>query len=166
MKPPLALLARDLALLALALGAWQLSHTLQHAASAWHWPLAIIAGLLLSGCGFMAHEWGHLLGALLGRARVEYAATPFSFLLFRFDVALNGRRQFLAMAYGGFVASLGFLGLALVVLRWAWHADAIALVLIALGVLATLVLEVPLAWRVRRGAPLPRGAAFVGEPPR
>lgn len=164
-RPPLMLIARDLALIVLAVFAWRLSHVLQDAASGWRWPSAIAAALLLTLCGVVVHEWGHLLGAWCRRARVAYAATPFSLLLFRFDSARNDRRQFLAMAYGGFAASLAYLLLMLTVLRWRYYADALALALIALGVLATLVLEVPLAWRVRRGAPLPRGAAYVGETP-
>ena len=85
--------------------------------------------------------------------------------LFRFDVARSDRRQFLAMSNGGFIASLLLVALLLVVLRPHYRGDAIALALSALGVLATFILEVPAAWKVWRGAPLPTGAAFVGEPP-
>ncbi|WP_028080111.1 hypothetical protein [Solimonas soli] len=163
--PPPALIVRDLALIALALFAWRLGRALQDAASAWTWPAAIATGLLIPLAGFLVHEWGHLLGALAARARVEYPPTPLAVFLFKFDVGRNDRRQFLAMANGGFAASLLFVALALALLRVRYHGDAIALALTALGVVATFVLEVPESLRVRRGGPLPTGAAFVGAPP-
>ena len=121
--------------------------------------------LLIPLAAFLVHEWGHLLGALASGAQVEYPRTPLTVFLFRFDVARSDRRQFLAMSNGGFIASLLLVALLLVVLRPHYRGDAIALALSALGVLATFILEVPAAWKVWRGAPLPTGAAFVGEPP-
>ena len=42
-------------------------------------------------------------------------------------------------------------------------ADRVALILTALGVLATLIIEVPEFLRVARGGPIPDGAAFVSD---
>ena len=162
MRPPLSLIVRDLALIALAVYVLQLSRALQDQASAWSWPAAIAAGPLIPLAGFIVHEWGHLFGALLKGARVEYPATPLAVFLFKFDVVRNDRRQFLAMANGGFVASILFVALALAVLHLHYRGDVIALVITAIGVIATFVLEVPESLRVCRGEPLPTGAAFVG----
>lgn len=143
--------------------------------AAWHWALPAAGGgasvaisVLLAAmtvlCGFLVHEWGHLLGARLLRARVHFPdsllASPF---LFRFDTSVNNARQFCAMSLGGFVAS-GLVVLALIL--WLPHghlATTLALVLSGLGVLATLVIEFPEFWRVLRGAPLPAGAAYVSS---
>ncbi|AXQ27399.1 hypothetical protein D0B54_01265 [Solimonas sp. K1W22B-7] len=156
------LLLRDLALVAatVALVGW--SHVLQTAASALHWPLAILAGALVAVSGYLAHEWGHLLGALSRGSRVELPPQLAAVFLFKFDSDRNDRRQFLAMSMGGFIASILVVALLLAVLDLHYWADRIALGLVVLGVAATFILEVPGAWKVYKGAPLPHGAAFVG----
>lgn len=161
MRLPRRLIARDLGVIALALVAWWGSHVLHDAGSAYAWPAALAAGLLIPLAAFLVHEWGHLAGARASGARVVYAERIRSVFLFRFDVTRNDRRQFLAMSNGGFAASLLLLALLGTRLSVRYPGDAIALGLAALGVLATLVLEVPVAWRVWRGAALPSGAAFV-----
>lgn len=161
MRLPRRLIVRDLGVIALALVAWWGSRVLHDAGSAYAWPAAFAAGLLIPLAGFLVHEWGHLAGARMAGARVAYAGRLCSVFLFRFDVAHNDRRQFLAMSNGGFAASLLLLALLGARLSTRYPGEALALGLVTLGVLATLVLEVPLAWRVWRGAALPSGAAFV-----
>ncbi len=128
---------------------------------------AVAAGVLAGlGAGLfaaIAHEWGHLSGALLTGAPVSPAPKLTSPFMFRFDTKKSSRRQFLAMSYGGFIAS------ALVIfayLKWL-PLDAlsgrIALAFVALGLLATITLEVPVVWQVHRGAPLPTGAIYQAE---
>ncbi|MGH8444119.1 MAG: hypothetical protein ACREVL_02575 [Solimonas sp.] len=164
MRPPFFLMVRDTAVIALAVVAWLASRQLQDAGSAFTWPAAIAAGLLIPLAGFFVHEWGHLLGALRSGARVEYPDTVWAIFLFRFDVVRSDRRQFLAMSNGGFITSVLFIALLLSTLSLHYIGDIIALALSGLGVLATFVLELPVAWKVSRGAPLPTGAAFVSEP--
>ena len=128
-------------------------------------PAAVLAALLTTLVGFGVHEWGHLLGALAARARVELPAMPFQqIFLFRFDRTANSRPQFFAMALGGFAASILTVAVLLAVLPRDTLAGALALGLVGLGVAATLVIEVPEFWRVWRGGPLPDGAAFVSGP--
>lgn len=166
MRPPLFLMIRDVALITLAIVVWQYSRQLQDSGAGLMWPAAIAAGLLIPLAGFLVHEWGHLAGALVCGARVEYPSTPLAVFLFKFDVESSDRRQFLAMSNGGFIASIVLVALLLVVLSPHYRGDLIALALSGLGVLATFILELPAAWKVWRGAPLPAGAAFVGTPPR
>lgn len=159
---PLRLLVRDLAIGALAVAVLQASHALDGGDSAARWPLAALAGVLLALAGYLAHEWGHLLGALASRSRVELPAGLATVFLFKFDIGANDRRQFLWMSAGGFVASALIVVLYFGLLSFGRPADAIALALTVLGVLATAVLELPPAWRVLRGDALPRsGPAFV-----
>lgn len=159
--------ARDALIVTLTLLVWALVFAVDPVRAA---PLAlavaIVAGALTALSSYLAHEWGHLIGAWLGGATVEVADRPSSVFLFRFDTERSGRRDFLAMSLGGFVASalsVAFLVVALPLEGAAGTAGWIALALAALGVLATLVLEVPVAWRVARGAPLPSGAAYVSS---
>ena len=163
MRPPLFLVVRDIAVVALAVLAGLASRQAQDAGSVLTWPAAIAAGLLIPFAGFLVHEWGHLLGAIASKARVEYPRTIWAIFLFRFDVVRSSRGQFLAMSNGGFIASVLLVVLLLSLLSVHYIGDIIALALTGLGVLATFVLELPVAWKVWHGAPLPTGAAFVSD---
>jgi hypothetical protein len=158
---------RDAAVLAVTLSVWAVDAGLRDAGSgALAIGVALLAGALATLCGYLVHEWGHLLGARAAGAVVHLPCGPAALFLFRFDADRNGRREFLAMSLGGFVAS----ALAIAALLWLLPLDAlsgrISLGLVGVGVLATFVLEVPTAWRVARGAALPRGAAYAsgGQP--
>ena len=156
----LQLILRDSVAVTLVIYVWQLQ-------GAGGLALAIITALLTTALGYLAHEWGHLLGALAVGARIELPATPFeSFFLFRFDRATNTRAQFFAMALGGFAASILSVVLFVLLLPGGGLATYLTLGLVGLGVAATLVIEVPEFWRVWRGGPLPNGAAFVSGPKR
>jgi hypothetical protein len=158
---PVSLVLRDLAVIALAIGLWQWSHVLHDGGAPGATAVAIVAGLLLTVSAYFVHEWGHLGGALASGSRVHFPRNAIAVFLFRFDVDDNGRRQFLAMSVGGYLASIAVVALLLAALRLHYLADRIALTLSAIGVLATFVLELPPFWKVWRGAPLPHGAAFV-----
>lgn len=165
MRIPVNILIRDLLLVAVSIGLLVASHRLEADASAWRVPVSLLAGAMLAVTGYLLHEWGHLFGALLSRSVVHLPDRLDAVFLFRFDTGLNKSRQFLWMSLGGFVAS------GLVVYVYATRlaldrlADQTALVLTALGVLATIVLEFPPAWRVLRGGPMPGGVAFVESKP-
>lgn len=121
-----------------------------------------ITGLMTVLLGYLAHEWGHLIGAWASRSVVHLPkgafASPF---LFKFDTARNNREQFLAMSAGGFIASAIIVAALIALLPMEMLASRIALALTLLGVLATFILEIPPAWTVYRGGAMPGGAAFV-----
>jgi hypothetical protein len=161
----LQLLLRDGAAVVLVLGLWTWLLQSPGTGGAGYLALSVLTALLTTALGYLAHEWGHLLGAIAARAAFQLPATPFeSFFLFRFDRERNSRAQFFAMALGGFAASILSVLLFVLLLPWGVLATYLALALIALGVGATLVIEVPEFWRVWRGGPLPDGAAFVSGP--
>jgi hypothetical protein len=151
---------RDAGIVALTLALWRVEAGLRGEAGAAPAAAGLLAGTLTAVCGFLLHEWGHLLGARLGRGAVHPPRSPLSPFLFRFDSDRNGRGAFLAMSLGGFAAS----ALGVAVLLAALPRDALvgqlALALTGLGVVATVVLELPPFWRVLRGGPIPRGAAY------
>ncbi|MGH8455254.1 MAG: hypothetical protein ACRES4_00795 [Nevskiales bacterium] len=150
----LKLALRDLTLIVAAILLWQYSHQLDAAGSAWRIPLAILAGLMIPVGGFLAHEWGHLVGAWVSRSTVHMPKSVLTIFLFDYKPAENSREQFLSVSYGGFIASGLVVVLLLMVLSFDRLADQIALGLTLLGVIATLVLEIPPVWRVYRGGPL------------
>lgn len=156
---PLAL--RDLALAALALLLWAADARLRSGGGALATAVAIAAGTLTAGVGYLAHEWGHLIGARLGGSVVHLPASPASVFLFRYDAVRNEPRQFLWMSLGGFVASGAMVALLLALVPLDTLAGRVTMALTAAGVLATAVLELPVFFRVARGAPIPRGAAYV-----
>ena len=162
-----ALVARDGAIVVAVIAAWAWLLRGSALAGFLYVALSVLLAAATTLLGYLAHEWGHLLGAVGARARFELPATPFeSPFLFRFDRDRNTRRQFFAMALGGFAASIVSVPLFMLLLPSGVLATWITLALVAIGVAATLIIEVPEFWRVWRGGPLPHGAAFVsGDPP-
>lgn len=161
---PWKIAIRDLLLLVVTLAMWALDASLRATQDGSPAALAFATGAMTALCGFLAHEWGHLLGARFGGSVVYPSRRATSVFLFRFDSDRNDRTRFLWMSLGGFVASAVAVTLLLATLPLAAASGRVALTLVALGVLATFVLEVPVAWRVARGAPLPRGAAYSSSP--
>lgn len=156
MSMTLKLALRDAVLVLGIVLLWLASHRLDAQASAWALPVAIAAGILVPVGGFLAHEWGHLIGAWASRSTVHMPRSVFTIFLFDFKPAENSRGQFLSVSYGGFIASGLVVALLLATLSLDQLADQIALGLTLLGVLATFVLEIPPAWRVYRGGSLPQ----------
>jgi hypothetical protein len=151
---------RDLAAIAVCIGAWMLEAQLREAGGALHW-LAIAAVAVASFlANYLCHEWGHLLGAKLAGGVCHPSNTLKSFYLFHFDTRHSSVRQFLAMAAGGLVASTILLPFWLTVLPLHTAAGIAAMALIGLGYVATLATELPVVWRIAHGAPLPHGALF------
>lgn len=157
-----ALALRDGLLIAVTLALWLWTLRLGPAATLRVGVVHVVTALMTVIVGYLLHEWGHLVGAWLRRSAVEYPATITETLfLFRFDNGRNSRPQFFTMALGGFVSSFITVALLFWLLPWSLLASKVALALTVLGVIATLVIEVPEFWRVLRGGPLPDGAAFV-----
>ena len=157
-----AMAGRDALLIALALLLWQWTIEAGKPHDAGGYALHVGTALLTVLCGYLIHEWGHLIGAWLVDSRFflpeNIVASPF---LFRFDNVRNTRRHFTWMVWGGFISSALLVLLLVIALPKELLAAQIALGLTAIGVLATFVIEVPEFWRVLRGAPLPDGAAFL-----
>jgi hypothetical protein len=153
MKLPIHMLLRDLVVIAATLALWSWSRQLDAGHAALAIPVAILAGLSAAVAGFLAHEWGHLLGALAAGSAVEIPSTMRSLFLFKFGAG-NDRRQYLWMSGGGFVASILVIALLVCMLSFHALADWVAMALVVAGVIATFVLELPPAWRVLRGAPV------------
>lgn len=153
---------RDLVILAVCLGCWQLEAALR--APGWQLlPIlaAVLAAVVTTLVGLLFHEWGHLAGAAFLHSAVgspRKLVTPF---LFYFDTERNNGRQFVGMSLGGFLASGVFVLLLLALLPLHSLAGKLTLLFVIIGVVATLILEVPAAWRVAHGAAVPPGPKAV-----
>lgn len=154
---------RDAGVLLATLAFWAADALLPNDGGASAMMVAVLAGSLTALTGYLVHEWGHLLAARATGSIVHLPERLASVFLFRFDADRNSRAQFLAMSLGGFVASGLSVALLLEILPLDTTAGVIALVLTALGVLATIVLEFPTFYRVARGAEIPNGAAYVSS---
>jgi len=112
------------------------------------------------GAGF------ELLEALPWRAEAELfaerIASPF---LFFFDTAASTKSQFVAMSIGGYVASALAAVLALALLPRDQLAGQVGLAIVGIGIVATLVAELPTTIRVSRGGPMPRGYVYRSGSP-
>lgn len=152
---------RDLAIVALTLVAWRADAAVR--GTAVEWLTAALAGTLTAICGYLFHEWGHLAGAAVSRSQVRLPESAREVFLFNFDSDRNDARQFATMSSGGFLASAIAIAFLLVALPAGILATKIALALVAVGTVATVVLELPPFLRVLRGGPLPRGVAYVSD---
>ena len=152
-------IARDLAIAVAAAALWSASARRPEAAA-----LGVAAGVLAAVCGFLLHEWGHLVASLGCGSVVHFPDRVLAPLLFHFDTRKNDRRQHLLMSAGGYAASA--LGTAAIVAlsSWSTWSGRTAISLSVLGAVATVVLEMPTTVRVLRGGPLPDGYAY--RPPR
>jgi hypothetical protein len=157
------MLTRDLLLLAATLGLWRLDASLRGEPGVTAAAVAVAAGVGAALCGYLAHEWGHLLAARAAGSRVHFPERVSSTFLFYFDRERNDRRHFVAMSLGGFAASAVTVPLLFLLLPAGALSTLVALALVVAGVVATLVLELPPFFRVLRGADLPRGAVYRGD---
>jgi hypothetical protein len=126
--------------------------------------VGVLTGLLVPYTGFLVHEWGHLAGTLLSGGRAHPPQSLATFFLFFFDVETSTRRQFLAMSYGGYLATLGVVAALACWIDPSRTSGQLTLVLSVIGIGVTLAREVPTTWRVARGGPLPTGGVYRGTP--
>lgn len=157
--PPLHLVARDLAAVALLAVVWWFEPGFRDG-SARGWAVTVFAGVLTAFVGFLMHEYGHLTASLATGAKVSYPRSPLCTLIFHFDSAQNDRRQFLWMSMGGYLATLVAVGLIIALCPLDAWSGRISLLLAGAGTIVTFVLEVPITVRVLRGAPLPLEVAY------
>jgi hypothetical protein len=99
---------------------------------------------------YLSHEWGHYLGARLAGANIPLGSGKGVFLGL-FDPALYSRRQFLWMAMGG---EVGYFVPALIFLPvfWSWPPLQGLAVASAAFVVQALSVDVPVLWKIRKGA--------------
>ncbi len=156
---PHVTIVRDLLLTALMVLFWIIEQS-----GARSVPVQVAAGVFTAIVGFLLHEWAHLAGARWTASQVLYPNRVLAPLLFHFDCKANGRSQFLAMSYGGYLGSLIGVGLILLLAPLDRLSGQVALGLAGVGMVVTLLAEVPTTLRVLRGGPLPTGYAF--DPPK
>ena len=125
--------------------------------------LGVLAGLSTGVVGFLAHEWGHAIAARLGGATIYFADRVTSPFLFFFDTNRSTPRQFIAMSIGGYIASALALVVAIALLPRDQLSGQVGLFVVGLGVVATLVAELPTTIRVARGGSMPRGYVYRSE---
>jgi hypothetical protein len=126
--------------------------------------VSILAGLSIGVVAFVAHEWGHAAGSKLSGATIYFADRVSSLFLFSFDTSASTKNQFVAMSMGGYAASAAALVAALVWLPRDQLSGQVGLAVVGIGIVATLVAEVPTTIRVARGGPMPRGHVYRSDP--
>ncbi len=114
--------------------------------------LGVLSGALVTLVAFIAHEWGHLAGALRSGGIARPPRTLASVFLFEFDQKASTREQFLAMSVGGYLASI----LAVIAIAcWIEVRSPSGITTLALagtGIALTFALELPQTWKVYRRA--------------
>src|SRR5262249_19730171 len=148
---------------ALTLALWHVDAGMHAHTSVLSVLVALAAGMAAAVSGYLAHEWGHLIGARASGGGVHFPKSVVSTFLFFFDTRNSDRHQFLRMSVGGFVASAIVTPLLIAILPAGAISTYVAWVLIVAGLVATAWLELPLYFKVRSGAPLPRGFVFRSD---
>jgi hypothetical protein len=141
------LLARDQSIVAAAALLWRLGSPLSAQAGAVGDLAGLVAGAALGACALPLHEWGHLLGAVLGRSRIRPSPGLRSPFVFSFDSRANSQRQFLAMSFGGWLGTAAAVCVAYGLLPSELLASRVARGMVGLSVLLVLATEVPLLAR-------------------
>ena len=125
----------------------------------WYMPegtgaFELLLGLMTGLSALLFHEWGHLLGAALGSARVKPTAlwSPF---IFDLDSRSNGRRQFLSVSLWGFAATAVYLLLFFSLLPQDRLAGQVAQWSGLFLATLTVLIEFPIAFHVYRGGAIP-----------
>ena len=146
------LLARDLAIVALTALVWHLAADASAVPGLRGDFAGVVAGLTIGVCGYLLHEWGHLLGALAAGSTVHPARSLASNFLFSFDSRASTRRQFLALSLGGWVATALALWFVYAQLPSDLFASRVARGVVVANVLLVVLIEVPLvAWSLVTG---------------
>ena len=86
---PWSLLVRDAVIVLSTLGAWALDAAVRAEGGVTAGLVALLAGAMTALCGYLAHEWGHFVGARLSHSAVHLPPSARSLFLFRFDVRCN-----------------------------------------------------------------------------
>ncbi len=122
-------------------------------------PVADLLGVLVGlGAAFTVikiHEWGHFLGAAATGSTYRLASRLGSPFMFAFDSKQNTKRQFLIMSLGGFIGTAIVLVGSYTLLPDEVLATRITRGVAVLGVLAGIILELPLLLRGMFGTSLP-----------
>jgi hypothetical protein len=116
----------------------------------------VLAGALLGGCALLTHEWGHFLGAALGRSRIAPGTSLRSPFSFSFDSLRNSQGQFLAMSLGGWVGTAFWVW---AVYAWFPHEDLASRVARGTALISAAVaalIEIPLVARSLWTGKIPR----------
>jgi len=138
------LLVRDLGIVGLSAVVWRLG-AVTSATPGFAGDFAgVIAGVLVGVSGYLLHEWGHLLGAVLAGSTVQPGRSLASGFLFSFDSQANTRRQFVALSLGGWLATALVLWGVYALLPDGLFASRVARGFVSGNVLLVVLIEIPL----------------------
>ena len=155
--PPIKLLTRDCALL--AVGVLLLISQPENLFAQY------LLGALLGVIFYLFHEWAHLFGALLSRSIVAYPQKVLSPFIFSFDSQANSVLQFVSMTVSGFCATAILISAYLIFLPdnvWGSVALYISFFLTSL----TLLIELPVAiWTLITWQVVPVEIPFISRNP-
>lgn len=138
------LLARDVIIVALTALIWRLGAHPSATPGLVGDFAGVLAGVTIGACGYLLHEWGHLLGAWLAGSAVTAPRSVASGFLFSFDSRANTRGQFLSLSFGGWIASALVLWFVYAALPGELFASRVARGVVAGNMLLIVLIEIPL----------------------
>lgn len=150
--------ARDVAFVVVSVGLWFLLAERSAGVGVMADFSGVAAGAMLGICAYLLHEWGHLLGALAMRSRLEAAQSLRAGFIFSFDSRENSLAQFLVMSFSGFVATAAVVWAYYVYLPDGLLATRVARGIVLLLAFGGIVAEFPLVLFALRKRAIPRVA--------
>ena len=106
--------------------------------------IGVSLGGLMALAFYLTHEWGHVLGGILGRSHMSAASDPKAISLFIYHSEGNSKPQFMLMSFGGFLATACLVWFSYTLLPADLFASRIAQGFSLVQVFLALVLEMPL----------------------
>lgn len=138
------LFARDAVIIALTAWIWRLTAGASADAGFRGDVAGVIAGVTIGVCGYLLHEWGHLVGAVVAGSAVQPGRSLAAGFLFSFDSHRNTRKQFIALSLGGWIATAFVLWGVYAWLPDGLFASRVARGFVAGNVLLVVFIEIPL----------------------
>ena len=117
--------------------------------------VGVALGGLLALAFYLFHEWGHVLGGLIGRSHMSAAESPRAISLFIYHSNGNSKLQFMLMSFMGFAATALVVWFSYTQLADEQFASRIARGFSLVQVFLALVLELPLVVWALVGKELP-----------
>lgn len=146
---------RDAAVLGAALLAWHYLAGYSQGTGALADFIGVAVGAMLALCAHLLHEWGHVIGGLIGRSKMQPGQSMKSLSLFVYSSTGNSKKQFMLMSFCGFAATGLIVLFSFSVLPDDYLASRVVRGYSLIQVFLALVLELPLVFWALFGKSLP-----------
>jgi hypothetical protein len=146
---------RDAAVFGATFLAWHYLAAYSQGAGAQADFIGVAVGAMLALCSHLLHEWGHVIGGMIGGSKMQPGKSMKSLSLFVYSSTGNSKRQFMIMSVCGFIATGLMVAFFFLVLPDDYLASRVARGYSLIQVFLAVVIELPLVFWALVGKSLP-----------